>query len=204
MVKTARSDTDKRIDNASQGHAAKVDIRRRVMSEIGEARVFDAFASAGEMYSAVWKDAKSYTGCDQKYARDGRLMFVADNRRVMRAIDLKTFNLFDLDSYGSPWEQAIILADRRRLAPGEKIGLVLTEGSGLSFSVNLIPVAIRTLAGIRQGTVGMLKKQDAVIDRTLNGLCRRMSCTIEKRWQADGKTGAKMRYIGLVLKGRGA
>jgi hypothetical protein len=28
--------------------------------------VFDAFAGSGEMYSAVWKDAKLCTGCDQK------------------------------------------------------------------------------------------------------------------------------------------
>jgi hypothetical protein len=30
-----------------------------------------------------------------------------------------------------------------------------------------------------------------------------MNCTIEKRWQAEGKTGSAMRYIGLVLKGNG-
>ena len=30
-----------------------------------------------------------------------------------------------------------------------------------------------------------------------------MNCTIEKQWQAEGKTGAAMRYIGLVLKGKG-
>ena len=64
------------------------------------------------MYSAVWKDTALYTGCDQKLQHDGRLMFCADNRRVLRAIDLAPFSIFDLNSYGSPWVQAIIIADR--------------------------------------------------------------------------------------------
>jgi hypothetical protein len=29
-------------------------------------------------------------------------MFCANNRRVIRAIDLAPFSIFDLDSYGSP------------------------------------------------------------------------------------------------------
>lgn len=121
----------KKTDNNPQAFRAKVAIRRNVLAAIGaDAAVFDAFAGGGEMYSAVWKDAKFYTGCDQKPQRDGRLMFCADNRRVMRAIDLAPFNCFDFDSYGSPWVQAIILADRRRVTAGELVGLVLTEGAG--------------------------------------------------------------------------
>jgi hypothetical protein len=195
-----------KTDNNPRAFAAKVDVRRRVLQAIGAdaAAVFDAFAGTGEMFSAVWKDAKRYVGCDLKHVRDGRMMFAADNRRVMRAIDLSPFNVFDLDAYGSPWEQAIIIADRRRVAPGELLGLVLTEGNGLAFKVNVVPIAIQQLAGIRRGMVGMHRNQDAAINKTIAGLARRMSCTIEKRWEAAGKTGASMRYIGLVLKGRGA
>ncbi|WP_291712005.1 hypothetical protein [Bradyrhizobium sp.] len=42
-----------------------------------------------------------------------------------------------------------------------------------------------------------------MIDKAIAGLARRISCTVEKRWQAEGRTGAAMRYIGLVLKGKG-
>jgi hypothetical protein len=45
-------------------------------------------------------------------------MFCADNTRVLRAIDLSRFSIFDFDAYGSPWVQAVILADRRRVARG--------------------------------------------------------------------------------------
>jgi hypothetical protein len=193
-----------KTDNNPQAYRAKVAIRRNVLAAIGaDARVFDAFAGAGEMYSAVWKDAAVYTGCDQKPQRDGRLLFCADNRRVMRAIDLSKFNVFDLDSYGSPWVQAIILADRRRVAAGEQLGLVLTEGAGFAYKSNIVPEAIAILTGLRTGIVGLSKKQDAVIDKAIAGLARRMSCTVEKRWQAEGRTGAAMKYIGLVLKGKG-
>jgi len=194
-----------KTDNNPQAFAAKVDIRKRVLATVGDkASVFDGFAGAGEMYSAVWKDAKAYTGCDLKWARDGRKMFVADNRRVLRAIDLRPFNVFDLDAYGSPWEQAIVIADRRRVAAGELFGLVLTEGNGFAYKSNVVPLAIAQLTGIKRGLVGMSKKQDAIIDRAIAGLARRMSCTVEKQWRANGKTGASMRYIGLVLKGRGS
>ena len=193
-----------KTDNNPQAYKAKAAIRRNVLAAIGadKAAVFDGFAGTGEMYSAVWKDAKVYTGCDIKPQADGRLMFCADNRRVMRAIDLAKFSIFDLDSYGSPWVQAIIIADRRRVGPGERIGLVLTEGGGFAYKSNIVPEAIAILTGLRTGIVGLSKKQDAVIDKAIAGLARRMSCTVEKRWQAEGRTGAAMRYIGLVLKGK--
>ncbi|HVH77139.1 MAG TPA: hypothetical protein VM755_19655 [Stellaceae bacterium] len=47
----------------------------------------------------------------------------------MRAIDLAPFNLFDFDAWGSPWEHVAILCARRPVQPGERIGLVLTDGS---------------------------------------------------------------------------
>jgi hypothetical protein len=63
-------------------------------------------------------------------------MLCADNRRVMRTVDLALFSIFDLGSFGLPWVQAIIIADRRRVAAGELLGLVLTEGAGLAYAGN--------------------------------------------------------------------
>ncbi len=191
-----------KTDNNPAAFKAKVSIRRNVMAMVPQPAVFDAFAGSGEMFSAVWKDATSYAGCDLKLQRDGRLMFCADNRRVMRAVDLAAFNLFDLDSYGSPWVQAIILADRRKVMPGEMIGVILTEGAGLAYKANIVPEAIAILTGMRQGIVGLSRKQDAVIDRAIAGLAKRMNCDVVKRWQSEGRTGAVMRYIGLVLRGK--
>lgn len=182
---------------------AKADLRRNVLAEIGagNAHVFDAFAGNGVMYEAVWREASSYAGCDLVWYRDHRLAYVADNRRVLRSVDLAQFNIFDLDAYGSPWEQALIVADRREVSPGERIGILLTEGSGLNMKLGGMPIALRKMAGLTKSFVGASKQQDFIIDRAITGLCQRMKARLIRRWQAIGKTGASMRYIGLVLEG---
>ena len=42
-------------------------MRRNVLAAIGahNAQVFDAYAGPGEMWSAVWREAAHYTGCDE-------------------------------------------------------------------------------------------------------------------------------------------
>jgi hypothetical protein len=182
---------------------AKAELRALVLDEIGpdNAVVFDAFAGAGSMHEQVWHRAASYVGCDLVWYRDARRAFVADNRRVLRAIDLRPFNIFDLDAYGSPWEQALIVADRRPLAPGERIGMLLTEGSGLNMKLGGMAAGLRVLAGMKPGVAGASRQQDSVIDRAIGGHCQRMRARVVRRWQAAGKTGASMRYIGLIIEG---
>ena len=92
-----------KTNNNPAARAAKIEIRRQVLAAIGagNAAVFDAFAGEGELYREVWAAAASYVGCDLEWYRDERLVYVADNRRVMRAIDLVAFNLFDFDSAGA-------------------------------------------------------------------------------------------------------
>lgn len=198
--------SEAQTDNNPQAYKAKIDIRKRVFEAVAASSeavsVFDAFAGSGEMFTGAWHEADKYVGCGLKYQADKRLMFAADNRRVMRAIDLRQFNVFDLDAYGSPWEQAMIIADRRPVKAGEVLGLAITEGAGLSYKSNVLPHAVRVLTGLRPGIVGLGRKQDDLIHRTIVGLAQRMRCSVEKRWQAEGRTGASMRYIGLVLKGR--
>src|SRR5690242_9791645 len=118
MVGGGGSKDRKPIYNTKSARSAKIEIRQRVLDAIGAetAAVFDAYGGAGELYRAVWSKAARYVGCDQNWFRDERTMFVADNRRVMRAIDLGQFNVFDLDAFGSPYEQLTILAARRAVA----------------------------------------------------------------------------------------
>jgi hypothetical protein len=182
--------------------AAKVEIRQRVLDAVGaeHAAVFDAFAGDGQLHKRVWRHAKTYVGCDTTWYRDDRLVFVADSRRVMRAIDLGPFNVFDFDAWGSPWEHALILAARRQLATGETIGVILTEGSSIKAKLGGLPHALAQIAGLRASLRGGGRVYDDVIDRGIAGLISRMHCRVVHRWQAQGKTGAGMRYIGLVLQ----
>lgn len=190
--------------NADGGHTAKAKIRRLVLETVGKpAHVFDAFGGPGAMYSDVWKHADSYVGCDKEWYRDERMMFCADSARVLRALDLARFNIFDLDAYGSPYEQLIIVAARRKVEKGEAIGIVITDGTGLSLKMNGIPHAMAQLAGLRNGMVGVNGNRDFIQRRLINGLAKRMHCDVVKMWQAEKPENAAMRYMGLVLRGRG-
>lgn len=191
-----------KVNNHPAAAQAKALIRSNVLGLMtGEVSVFDAFAGDGQMFNAVWHRADRYVGCDLVWYRDDREAFVADNRRVLRAIDLAQFNVFDFDAYGSPWEQVMILTERRKVVTGERIGLLLTEGSGLNLKLGGTPIALSVLAGIKRGFAGASRAQDDLINRAIAGTCKRMGLRVERRWQATRKGGAAMRYIGLVLEG---
>jgi hypothetical protein len=112
------------------------------------------------------------------------------------------FTVFDLDAFGSPWEQALILAARRPVAPGERIGLVLTEGSQLKTRFGGLPLAMRIAAGMApEADLGLGRMHDEMIARALRGVVRRMGARVVKEWAARGFTGAGMRYHGAVLEG---
>ena len=179
-----------KVDNARKAKSAKVEVRRKVLEAIdGATHVFDAFAGRGEYFKSVWRDATSYTGCDKRYFPDERRAFVADNRRVLRAVDLDAFNIFDLDAYGSPWEQAVIIAARRKLKEGERVGMVFTEGDGLKYRMNGVPNAVTQLIGLRSGIAGLNHQRDKILAALVTEIARRMGGEIVKRWQAQGRTG---------------
>ena len=183
--------------------AAKIQLRKLVLDEIGadEAHVFDAFAGRGEMYRAVWNVAASYVACDQDWYSDERLAFVADNRRVLRSIDLAPFTVFDLDAFGSPWEQALIIAARRHVRPQERLGLVITEGSGLNLRFGGMPGALRQVAGLAGIPAAGKAGRAELLDQCISGLCRRMRCKLVRRWDARGFGGSSLVYLGLVVEG---
>jgi hypothetical protein len=206
-VKLANRGRPKKVDNTHRNMRAKVTIRRNVLESVGADRavVFDAFAGSGVMWSEVWQEAADYVGCDERWFQDSRCCYVADNRRVLRCADLARFNLFDLDAYGSPWEQAYILACRRPLAPGERIGLVITDGSwtktrmqefatGFLQVTGMVPNDVMKYAQARYGM------RTEMLSLAVRGIAHRMRGTIVKEWRAAGMTGALMQYLGLVIE----
>jgi hypothetical protein len=191
------------VDNAQALHRSKVEIRRNVLKSIGpdDARVFDAYAGEGQMFTDVWKGAADYLGCDLRFFPVGPPAYVADNRRVMRTIDLQRFNVFDLDAYGSPWIPALIIGARRKVRPGERIGVVLTEGTTMNLKLGGLDGGLRATAGISGSPAGMARQSALLLDAAIKGLGRRLQARVLSRWQAQGKTGAQMRYVGLIFEG---
>jgi hypothetical protein len=197
-------------DNARHGLDTKAQIRRYVIDALTPARtvVFDAFAGEGRMFAAVWKDAAGYVGCDEEWHNDDRCCFVGDNRRVLRAIDLAPFTCFDLDAYGSPWDQLTIIAARRRLKPGERLGLLLTDGTWLKTRAKDPVRGLRDALPVKLVTPIPYSVHDELIARAVRRLVGRMGGRVTRVWSAIGTTGAKVRYIGVVVdavnrKGKG-
>ena len=197
-----------KTDNHPARANAKVALRRRVLAAIGEdqARVFDAFAGSGSMHRAVWNRAAEYTGCDVRRFGGTRRAFVADNMRVLRAVDLAAFNVFDLDAYGSPWKQATIIAARRELQPGERIGLVFTDGAPMRARLGAIEAGLANLAGVDTGLTGMSLRWRELTARALETMAARMGGTVKHFWAAD--TGSRpilysaAIFVGARLEGR--
>ena len=177
----------RQIDNHDAGRAAKVALRRTVLEAIGPtaAVVLDCFAGRGAMYRAVWCDAARYVGCDTKWTQDERLAYVCDNRRLLRHIDLSPFNVFDLDAYGSPWEQVTIIAARRPLRAGERIGFVMTDGSVMRARLGRVEGALAGMAGVRPDTSGVQRDWETVTAQAVAGLAERMGAAVESLWHAD-------------------
>lgn len=181
----------------------KIEIRLRVFNAVGSGAVFDAYAGGGEMYRAVWKNAARYVGCDEQWFNDERMMYTCDCRRLLRTLSLQSFSIFDFDSYGSPWDCAIILAARRRVAPGERIGVVLTEGSGFTLKFGGLPKGLAALAGF--GTLrvpGAIRSRKEIATRAINGLADRLHCRVQHLWRAEREKQSAMFYLGIVLVGQ--
>ena len=192
-----------KTDNARRSHDDKVALRRAVLDHIGPANaaVLDAFAGAGLMHKAVWREAKSYVACDKKFFFDARTAYVCDNALLVRVIDLARFNVFDLDSYGSPWDLALIIARRRIVAPGEQVAFVFTDGSSLKLRFGATPNGLGTLSGLTRARSATKKDNLEVSTEAINGLARTMGCIVERRWRAQGKhSQSYTNYLAAVLR----
>jgi hypothetical protein len=191
------------VHNGSLGMAAKAELRRRVLEHVQPASVFDGFAGRGEMYWAAWHDAPAYIGCDLTWElTDPGRRFAADNRRVLRSIDLQQFSVFDFDAFDSPWEQMVILAARRKWAPGERGAVVLTDGTSLKGRFGGADKALALLCGIKRlsglaPTDASSKAQQSI---ALTAWCRRACVTPLKLWKAEGRS-ERMVYTALVFEG---
>jgi hypothetical protein len=191
-------------NNTESRSGAKIGIRRNVLDAIGadNAAVFDGFAGEGAMYRAVWSRARFCVGCDLDFRpEDDRLAYAADNRRVLRALDLARFNIFDCDAWGDPWEQMLIIATRRQMSEGETIGLVWTDGQAMKMQFQHRPGrALQVLAGVENRVPGMHRELDAVHDRAIARIAGMMGAAVARQWRAMAPNRSMMRYGGVVLR----
>lgn len=187
-----------RVDNAADMTASKVSMRRWCVAELGgTATVLDAFAGEQHLRRASYPGLP-WRGIDVR--KLGPDQYVGDNRRVLRAIDLRPFNLFDLDAYGEPFEQAAVIATRRPLAPGERAAMLLT--------ISLFRIKLGEHSKILEAILGTPKGLACVpaamlaVDRAEAWIVNRWRGTTVARRRALGHTNIGMVYDALIVEGR--
>jgi hypothetical protein len=191
-VKRARWRVGRKTTNHPQAVAAKTELRAHLLDAFPRARVFDAFAGDGEMFRAVWHLADRYVGCDTRFVWDDRRTYVGDNRILMRALDLTPYNIFDLDAFGNVWEQIVLLARVRQLAPGERIGIAYTDGTPRAMALLSHPKALVNLVGpgAKMGLrAWSLEEHERLAILACEEAARRMGGNVERHWVAPRPTG---------------
>ena len=190
-------------DNHPAAKQAKIDLRLQMLAAVQPANVLDCFCGTGEMYRGAWHRAARYAGCDERpWDRSHPPRFVADNRRLMRAIDLQCYNVFDFDSYGSPWDQFEILAARRRWAPGEQGAVVFTDGSSLKLRWGSMPASLARFLGVpSSGGVPSTAGESDFRMIALTNWALSSGVKISRMWQARGVGQARVVYGAVIFAG---
>lgn len=200
--------TGAKCHNRKHATNAKLEIRLNVLEYVKPAHVLDCFCGpVGEMYSGAWVRAETYLGIDEEWRiADSRRRMVCDNKLALRCLDLSRFNVFDLDAFGQPWEQCIILAHRRKWAPRERGAIVLTDGSGMKARFGVTWGAMTQLTGISGMIAPTEESSDRIHELCVSAMLDLMGVQQIKRWTALSKRGSKgstaMRYTSIVFEGR--
>jgi hypothetical protein len=82
------------------------------------ARILDLYCGNGEMYNRAYKGkAIKYQGVDKEKVHDLNLCQIQNNIVFIQHNDIRGYNVFDLDDYGTPWKQLYMIV--KKILPGE-------------------------------------------------------------------------------------
>lgn len=111
----------------------KIRIRQEAIKLINKdtVNVLDAYAGEGVVWAQIKKEMPEIKfttlGIEKrKYLNPAVIM--GDNRKVMRGLNLKEFDLIDLDAFGCPWEQLAICAQTALEVPVVATHIIVTLG----------------------------------------------------------------------------
>lgn len=188
----------KSVDNSDRGE--KVVIRHNMLAYIPTPSVLECFAGSGHIHQECYKELP-YLGLDLKPVQDGRKLLNIDNRQFLRSADLSSYNFFDLDAYGTPWHQFLIILKRRFVSPGESIAIALTDGLNFKIRMSGLPDGLRPYVGLPpKMLIPCLNVHQQFINAlVVTGATRSAGLKITHAWQ--GQNARKnMRYYGIILK----
>lgn len=94
---------------------AKINLRMNSLPDKKEISVLDAFAGEGIIWNAIQRRCpeKKFDILSIDKAKYSKLNLIGDNIKWLQSLDLFTFDLIDLDAYGSAIDQLEIIFDRQ-------------------------------------------------------------------------------------------
>ena len=189
-------------DNTNAGQKAAV--RAYVLTILGVARpaVLDCYCGSGVMHRRVWGAVSSaYVGLDSKEFNDDRETILCDNARYLRMADLDRFDVFDLDAYGSAFYQFAIICRRLRWSRVKRVGIILTDGSGYNFKMNIAPSGLLDFLGLmrHRGASVQNESRDAITQMALRRAAGEAGARMEDPKIIKRSGGADVWYLGFVL-----
>lgn len=196
-----------KTDNHEKGMPAKVALRREALGAVGadRAHVLDLFGGRGEMFGRVWHEAAGYLGNDKDAAKALAHPGLTHNAPAMvlvQALDLTRFNVVDFDAYGSPWEEIAAFCRRRKLAPGETLAMVITDGSPRRAMLGMTVHALARLAGVDPNAAGAHARWAELGRAGLSAGAAMMGGQLQSLRQNAGGPGSRgMWYALAVMQG---
>lgn len=187
--------------------AAKLELRRRLLQRIDKPKVLECYSGPGTMRAHVYQGAE-ITGIDVDLRSVAD--YIGDCTKILRAIDLSAFNVFDADAFGSPWEAIWIIAQRRPVGPGETIIVVGTDGSAGGAS-NMNPTLARKGWSRQQAEALGLRLDDSPTGLVTGERAHRVAhdllqaffptCEVRQFLTATGGRWGGTLYFGALLTG---
>ena len=113
--------------------SAKVDLRKEFLKKLGinNPKILDVYAGPGTMWKKAYNKSKNYLGLDLEFFNDERRMVYGNNADYLRCSkELDTFDVFDLDAFGVPFECLAIICNRLQWTKKNKVIVFLTDGTG--------------------------------------------------------------------------
>jgi len=186
------------VDNTDRGE--KILIRKQLLQKISSPYILECYAGYGVIYRECYKDHPC-VGLDLKPIDDGRVIISIDNRKFLKSTDLGKYNVFDLDAYGSPWQQWLIILKRRQFKAKESVAIFITDGLDFKMRMSSLPSGLRPYVGLPAGmNIPLLNlHHDFINSLVVSGSVKAAGLEVVHALSAKNPR-CNMKYYGLILK----